>query len=410
MPVVIAVAERHYVASLDGLRAVAILVVLLHQGGLQSTVDATRFLGGILNLAMDAGWMGVQLFFVLSGYLITGILLKSKAHSLTTSLKHFYIRRSLRIFPVYYASLILFFTISAALESEPAWLSNSFEHKIWFFLYLNNWITPFVSPIMGHYWSLAVEEQFYILWPLLVLTVNRRTLTVICLALIALAPAFRYLVTGLDPQHAHLAAYVWTPARLDGLLIGALLALYHTPKTPSAKMNLILFVTGAIGLAYIAVVIKTHYLFQSVTNDWTILNQTGCALLFVAIIYYCTSNTPASAGNRVISLIQKGLSVGFLRSIGKHSYAMYIFHAPISNLLQAHTHPFVQRLCEGLTFSGVNLSMLVDYAVLTMLTYAAARISWIVIEMQFLKLKERWPMPAEASVPSGQKPATDRPG
>src|SRR5690606_7654774 len=183
-------------------------------------------------------------------------------------------------------------------------------------------------------------------------------------------------------------------------------------KTPSAKMNLILFVTGAIGLAYIAVVIRTHYLFQSVTNDWTILNQTGCALLFVAIIYYCTSGTPSSGsgGNRAISFSQKVLSIGFLRSIGKHSYAMYIFHAPISNLLQAHTHPLVAQLCERLTFSGVNLSMLVDYAVLAILTYAAARISWMVIEKQFLKLKEKWPMPAEASVPNDQKPATDRPG
>jgi len=164
---------------LDGLRGVAILLVLfLHfiigQGVPAPSVLVDWWFIGIVR----AGWMGVDLFFVLSGFLITGILLDTKGSR--HYFRQFYTRRVLRIFPLYYGSLVLFLILLPTLFPDDQVLHDLHADAVWFWTYLYNvkvaaaGFTP--SSALGHFWSLAVEEQFYLIWPIVVLCLGRRHL------------------------------------------------------------------------------------------------------------------------------------------------------------------------------------------------------------------------------------------
>src|SRR5688572_28211876 len=143
--------NRPYYPALDGLRGVAILlVVLYHNFGF---IKQSYF-----------GWLGVDLFFVLSGFLITDILLRTRSQP--GFLRDFYMRRVLRIFPLYYVSLIIFLFILAPLTSAKVEWGYYLGNQVYFWTYLQNWLFIFKDPgnahILNHFWSLAVEEQFYI--------------------------------------------------------------------------------------------------------------------------------------------------------------------------------------------------------------------------------------------------------
>jgi peptidoglycan/LPS O-acetylase OafA/YrhL len=172
--------RREYIPAFDGLRAVAIIGVLLfHLGG-------TTF---------SVGWTGVILFFVLSGYLITGILLDAKGSG--GYFRNFYIRRALRIFPAYYLVLLLTAaTIYIVAPTSPVFGPGAFEWNYFIFYVQNYWLgiqayqTP-LAGILGHTWTLAIEEQFYLIWPAIVYFLGRRALVVFCIALLVLSPIVR---------------------------------------------------------------------------------------------------------------------------------------------------------------------------------------------------------------------------
>jgi len=184
--------SRHYPA-LDGLRGIAILAVFCYHfgGGSKSSNWLIQIWSGIA----DTGWMGVDLFFVLSGFLITGILYDT-AHK-PNRVKNFYARRSLRIFPLYYGVLLLFLLLTPTLQLH--WKPG---HLLYFF-YLSNMMPLFTpglaSPgpkmMVGHFWSLAVEEQFYLVWPFIVWYVrDRRKLLQVSIAIMVAALIFRMIL------------------------------------------------------------------------------------------------------------------------------------------------------------------------------------------------------------------------
>ena len=173
------------------------------------------------------GWVGVTLFFALSGFLITGILLdtRDRPHAWRT----FTVRRALRIFPLYYVALATAFLVLAPVGALPAWLLPDESHQVWYWTYLVNWSEPFGlgGPGFGHFWSLAVEEQFYLLWPLVALSLGSRRLAAVSAILVAVALGARVAILE-GPWTADVASsaiYRFTICRWDALALGAIVAI-----------------------------------------------------------------------------------------------------------------------------------------------------------------------------------------
>src|SRR5215470_771994 len=211
-----------HLPGLDGVRGLAILMVMaVHFVG-----DATPHnFGERLAVKLGSyGVLGVDLFFVLSGFLITGLLLDSKGDP--HYFRNFYARRTLRIFPLYYMVLAVLFLVLPRLVALPPPLEEARRHQAWLWTYTTNfylaakasWALTYVS----HFWSLAIEEHFYLLWPLVVFSFRRETLERICLGVIGADLALRIglLLGGVS----ELSVSVLTPCCIDTLCVGALLA------------------------------------------------------------------------------------------------------------------------------------------------------------------------------------------
>ncbi|MBL4636331.1 MAG: acyltransferase, partial [Kofleriaceae bacterium] len=207
-----------YLPALDGVRAVAILLVMAHNFNL---LENTKSVTGKANeLLFNLGWVGVQLFFVLSGFLITNILLSTKGSS--NYFASFFGRRALRIFPLYYLALaggLIVYPLLSGTSIEGA------ENQVWLWSYLSNWAAPMGQEVglYPHMWSLAVEEQFYLLWPFLVYFLSRRGLMRVCLALTAIALVSRIGIRVMDMSPE--AAYQFTICRIDAIALGGVAAM-----------------------------------------------------------------------------------------------------------------------------------------------------------------------------------------
>src|SRR6266849_4754306 len=177
------------VVELDGIRGIAILLVLALHFGLPVCPP------GILHDILGMGWAGVDLFFVLSGFLITGILLDSKGKP--DYFRRFYLRRVFRILPIYYAYLIVFFHVVPVIAHATGRLAT-FEYgrgdEVWYWIYLSNWRHAVnQNPHLRHFWSLSIEEQFYIVWPLVVYLMPARILKYVCVAIAISSTLLRFV-------------------------------------------------------------------------------------------------------------------------------------------------------------------------------------------------------------------------
>ena len=225
------------VPALDGIRGLAVLwVVLFHASN--SLGHSSPYVRAVLAV-LHKGWLGVEIFFVLSGFLITSILLDSKHLGAREFFGGFYWRRMLRIFPIYFLILALLVAVPLAVTSlqTPGWQRYFYEQG-WFWLYGANILWAYsgtTTPALEfgwfeltHTWSLSVEEHFYLVWPLLVFTLTRRALWAAVSALLALSIGLRFV--DLDPVAA---GALDTPKHLAGLCIGAMLAMWRPalPKT-----------------------------------------------------------------------------------------------------------------------------------------------------------------------------------
>ena len=182
-----------HIPALDGIRGLAILLVLLGHftsyGGFRPEIGVDR----AYHLVAMLGGVGVDLFFVLSGFLITGILVDARGGAFF--FRNFYMRRVLRIFPLYYGSLLVFFVVLPLLDPGDPRLQQVLGEQAWYWSYLTNIRMAFdgwpAYHHIGHFWSLAVEEQFYMVWPLVIFLFRRRSLLFICAACVAASLAFR---------------------------------------------------------------------------------------------------------------------------------------------------------------------------------------------------------------------------
>src|ERR1700690_217140 len=207
------------VRALDGIRGVAIILVMFHH--FEGLIPPCNLGVRCMKLMLSYGWAGVDLFFALSGFLITGILLDTR-HA-NNYFSAFYARRVLRIFPLYYSVLIAILAVAAVLNPRPHSVPLPADQKL-YFLYLTNWLVLWKGRwgpnILGHFWSLAVEEQFYLIWPLgvwLLISPRLARVAVGASVIALLARIFWVLHSG--PSQAIVLA---TVTRMDALLCGAL--------------------------------------------------------------------------------------------------------------------------------------------------------------------------------------------
>jgi len=371
-----------YIRGLDGLRAFAILWVMFGHVSWGSKFTATADYHKLIELAAKTGWIGVQLFFVISGFLITKILLQGKGRP--NQLRHFYIRRSLRIFPVYYVTLILLFIVIPSLGYSLNWLSAETENQGWYWLYLNNWLRPYIdNKGFSHLWSLAIEEQYYLVWPFFVIFMNKQWLIRICLAMILSAPIIRFLLfyyfqTDVEGVGAR-AAYDFTFSRWDSIALGSLLAVLISNQSGIDWMKKY---ASKILIVSVVLTIVQLVLFRNFSavgqGGVELLNQTVSAFTFFALVFIVASNNKAW----YISLLE----FTPVRLIGKYSYAMYIFHLPIMIVWFSY---FVPNY-EGVSEVGVLMQVLLNYLIVFTLTFTLAAVSWHVLEYPALKLKRRF--------------------
>jgi peptidoglycan/LPS O-acetylase OafA/YrhL len=366
-------AAARTIPALDGVRGLAILLVLGH--------NLNPFVGGgaverMVELAANFGWVGVQLFFVLSGYLITGILLDTR--TAPGYYRGFFGRRVLRIFPLYYAVLVVALVILPALGLAPPRLLEDRAHWIWLWTYLVNWTEPFGAGVAAfpHFWSLAVEEQFYLVWPFVVRRATpRRVLHVaIALAVIALASRIGLRIADFNEQ----GPYMFTICRMDALGLGAAVAAaVRIPALHARIVDRRRGILGGAAVLFVAGLLATHGYPRTNLVGQT-AGYTLLALTFAALVLAVVLDDERGRG-RVGAALQNPV----LRSFGKYSYAIYLFHQPLNQMIG---EPLLGSIQPG----GVGLGAgLIYIAGVTAASYALALASYHGYEKHFLALK-RW--------------------
>ncbi len=302
--------KKGHISALDGIRGIAILLVLFFH----CFEEIKRF---PLNYISQIGWVGVDLFFVLSGFLITGILVDSKGRE--QYFKSFFAKRALRIFPLYYLTLITIFVLIATTNISylnPAFDKRHLQSSIYYLTFTQNLYFAFngwgVTDILNHFWSLAIEEQFYLFWPFIIFYFNSSKVLAFCVCLVAIALIIRNYNVESD------FSYVFTLARIDALAIGSMLAILIRKYSHLLnKVVLPLFFTVLITLT----VITFYSQNLSFKNPYYIrFGYTLFAILFACIIAFVYDLKQIGiVTNRI-------LSIKILTFFGTYSYGIYVYH------------------------------------------------------------------------------------
>jgi peptidoglycan/LPS O-acetylase OafA/YrhL len=362
---------------LDGMRGVAILLVLIrHLPEATRGATPSAFDRPVAKVA-ESGWIGVDLFFVLSGMLITGILLDTKGSA--GYWPRFYARRALRIFPLYFAFLAALLVLAPVLyASDTSGVSELRHGEAWFALFLaNGWTAARHGANAnifgtGIVWSLSVEEQFYLLWPAIVLLLSRQRLATFCIALVVFATALRVVMLGAGVNY--LVVYEATPAHCDALAIGALIAIALRDE---AWRQRLLAYAGPASIVLIVVLVVIGLDLRGLD-----FSQPGVLVLAVTPIAMLMASLVAQGFRG--GIVARCASVSWLRWLGRYSYAIYLIHLPIAYWLCREW-----RLPERLIAHGIPEFVADPICWLTVGTIACAGgwVSWHAFEKHFLKLK-----------------------
>jgi peptidoglycan/LPS O-acetylase OafA/YrhL len=338
-------------------------------------------------------WAGVDLFFVLSGFLITRILLGARDGE--GYFRSFYARRFLRIFPLYYGFLFLLIVILPSLPGlrGDAGLEKLHDHQLAYWTYLYNWaasLHPFADRgpyANSHLWSLAVEEQFYLVWPAVVLLLSRRPLAVFCVFCIVAAPVLRHeLLHGAVPDlglpfstkglNNPLSAYTLTPARMDTLAFGGLIAILAEQPAMLRTISRWARVAGVAAALFLAILYVREgglFYFNEPVEVYGFSAMALAAASFVAVV---VGGPPG--------IIQQVCGHRVLTFFGRYSYGIYVLHVQIMQWLI----DLMDRFWGLRTVWGSYLPYQLAFAVVAApLSIAAAWLSWHLWEKQFLKLK-----------------------
>ncbi|MEQ8336344.1 MAG: acyltransferase [Cyclobacteriaceae bacterium] len=357
-----------YIRSLDGVRALAIVLVLLFH----------------FYYVLEIGWIGVQIFFVLSGYLITNILISSKEGSnLSSYLKRFYWRRTLRIFPLYYAYLIGV-TVIYFLTSKP----EIFPEIVGYLYSYTYNLQPLYGeltfdPFFTHFWSLSVEEQFYLVWPLLIFLLNEKQTKIAIATLILAVPFFRYFfaewIFEMGYSEPGEILYRFTISHFDAFAWGGAIAVFklNNRVEKSGLLLMIGFVlligfgtlnlwahSGSIAWSSLGYPIGVTENYQHVWS-YILINMFSTGL----ILYLIRNNTEKS----VLSIVFRNRLVV---EIGRLSYGMYVYHWVLLSIHKQYINPLIDQ-------------MIISFIIYFFLVFIVSYVSFYTLETFFLKLKEK---------------------
>jgi peptidoglycan/LPS O-acetylase OafA/YrhL len=349
---------KGFIVELDGLRGIAILMVMIHRFWPRTGVGLGADVAG-------AGWIGVDLFFVISGFLIAGILLDTKGEP--GFFRNFYARRVLRIFPLYYLFVV---GTLVAFSHNPEFRQHA-GSPYWYLAYLGN----IPESLLGHdppyflapVWSLAIEEQFYLTFPWIVRLLGRRGLTIALLAMIIIAPVIRFVTMEMWPDHERVQ-YLFTLCRIDTIAIGCLLAVVvrtvNVDKWREPAKFVAVGLLPSIAVLAIASGLDRRSEFDRVFG-YTIV-AIGCAAIVSLVI---------------LSRDQRStfpLRMKWLTYLGKLCFGLYLLHRPADTVVTALAHRFHFDRELWLLIPKIGVAI------------AFASISWRFIERPFLKLKSKF--------------------
>jgi peptidoglycan/LPS O-acetylase OafA/YrhL len=381
-------ASQGRIQELDGIRGVAILLVMamhyfyFYPAANHHPQGLLRNLYVIFEKGIAIGWSGVDLFFVLSGFLIGGILLDVR--SSRSYFRTFYLRRFFRIIPVYYAWITLYILLILLIEHFGAYSDAIVEPRTWFeigaqFLFLQNLGFIHYSGlglVLPVTWSLAVEEQFYLVAPVMVRLLSSCVLVSVLIAVLVLAPPLRILTYYWPPPWVVTSpgyispSYSLMPCRADSLAMGMLVALLWRKLHVRAWLEehcSVLYVMFAIFLAGVVVLDLYWPLHDSMV--YLAVGLSWLAFFYALVIILALVNPSGP----IASLVR----MKWLREFGRISYCLYLIH------------PAVNVLCHRILFSvsGANADWRVMAVPLVaiVVSYSVAKLSWICLESPMLR-------------------------
>lgn len=363
-----------YIKSLDGIRGLGIVFVALYHYLRMNDSDYTL---------LGFSWIWIQMFFVQSGFLITQILLKSKELPFKLYLKRFYWRRTLRIFPVYFTYLF----ILSGLFLLFRFPHDFGEKAIYLFTYTYNFtrLLPditFKSYFVMHFWSLAVEEQFYLVWPFLVYFLSTAGIKRMLVLLMVAGPIFRYffanylIQAGYDSMMTGEVVYAFTLSQFDAFAFGAAIPIFKLDEKLK-KINLLTVLT-VVSALLIGLVnwwfLRTNnpsysfwslgYSVAEIGNYQHVWSYSIINIIFTLVIILLISPSYRGLFNNKI-----------LVSIGKIVYGMYIIHFGILYFMLKLNHKYIH-------------SFSISFALAFLIAFALAYISYNFYEKKFLALKD----------------------
>ncbi len=376
-------ADGHALPGLDGLRGIAILLVMffhLAQMKPASSVDS------IFYKLTSYGWSGVDLFFVLSGLLITGILVDAKGTE--NYFRNFYARRALRILPLYYgffAGLLLLSPLVGGQKTAKG-VQVLYENQWWIWTHMVNWLVALTGEFqplsVGGWWSLSIEEQFYLLWAVVIMLTPQRKLLRLCLALIVASVLIRFAMVAFGASWA--AIYTVTFARMDGIALGAAIAVTARSEAGLGNLKRWSLIAAALALAgFVVMETLSGTAYEPGSTLSIAIQITLFVWLWGALVVGTLVALPGS-------FLQRLTHLKILRIFGKFSFALYLFHMIMNDVfLKIGFNPdsgFVigrSILPWQMLYLGCAIS----------LSLICAFISWHLYEKQFLKLKAFFPVP-----------------
>jgi peptidoglycan/LPS O-acetylase OafA/YrhL len=351
--------------ELDGVRGCAVLLVTLYRFISALGPQSDPWLGALHRFA-PIGERGVDLFFVLSGFLITGILLRTRGEA--HYFRNFMMRRALRIFPLYFAALALALVVLPWLTGTTLF-ERARDQQFYLWTYTSNlrmsWVNEWCFGPLDHFWSLCVEEHFYLVWPLVVFLLSPRALLRLCVGMIMVVGAAR-VVAATVPAF-DVAVDVCTLFRADAIAFGALLAVALQQGLRVEALRR--FAKLALPLLLLAAV------FFAVTGKrWLTIPSSVCPAIWAILLGLIVTGSGASLLSRVMRM-------PLLTWLGKYSYGMYVVQLPLAVLLPS------ALVLPHLWGAGIHASALGYVALMCGITAALAVISFHVLEEPFLRLK-----------------------